>query len=329
MRIFEKTRLFLQSEWFIIGMLGCVVLASIYPNLGASGGPIHADFLGTAGIFFIFLFCGLGISPESLRLGFSRWKIHLTVQSTTYILFPLLWWVFYLLCKDYISQDLMLGFLYLCALPSTISSSVAMTAVARGNVAAAIFNASFSSLLGIFLTPLIVSLAIRAQGVDLPILDAMLNIAGLLLLPFLLGQLLRPRFGARYQHYKKYTAIGDKLVILLLVLNAFSDSVRGGLWTEYGMELLVQTFVITSILLLIALQFTRACSRWLGFNIEDEIATIFCGSKKTLASGVPMAKLLFGASPSLGLIVLPIMFYHQIQLFVCAIMAEKYARRDD
>jgi sodium/bile acid cotransporter 7 len=202
-----------------------------------------------------------------------------------------------------------------------------MTAAARGNVPAAIFNATLSTLLGIFLTPLLINLVIGHGGGGLPLGQTMLNVATLLLLPFVAGQVLRPLLGAWFARWKPWTSYVDRGVILLLVLNSFSDSVHDGLWSRHGASLIVYTLAGAALILAIVLWLSHFAARRCGFNTEDEITTVFCGSKKTLASGVPMAKLLFGAHPALGVIVLPIMFYHQLQLFTCSVLAQRYARR--
>ena len=293
-----------------------------------AGHPAHANVVADVGIFAVFFLHGVGLSTEKLRAGMSRWKLHVVVQAFTFVVFPLLWLVLRVAAGDLIPAHLLLGFLYLCALPSTISSSVAMTGVARGNVAAAIFNATLSSLLGVFLTPLIVSAAIGGSGGGLSLADAMLKIAALLVLPLVIGQLVRPFVGAWFARYKRYTSFFDRCVILSLVYVSFCDSVAAGLWTRYGAGTIALTAGGAGLILAIVLFLTRRVTRALRFEVEDEIASVFCGSKKTLASGVPMAKLIFGAHPGLGLIVLPIMFYHQLQLLVCSVLAERYASRD-
>ncbi|MEC5398942.1 bile acid:sodium symporter family protein [Uliginosibacterium sp. H1] len=316
----------LGRDWFLLGMLLAVIVASFAPDIGRSGGLLHADVLSDYGIFLIFFLHGIGLSTGALLSGLSRWRLHVLVQLFTFVVFPALWWVLNLAVGRWLPQDLMFGFFYLCALPSTISSSVAMTSLARGNVPAAIFNATLSTLLGIFLTPLLVSLLMGQSG-QLDLADAMLKIAKLLLLPFVIGQLLRPLWGAWFARYKKYTNVIDRAVILLLVFSAFSDSVADGLWSKYGVGLIVQTLIGAALILFIVLKLTKFAAQRAGFDVEDEITAVFCGSKKTLASGVPMAKLLFGSHPAIGVIVLPIMFYHQLQLLVCAVLARKYAAR--
>lgn len=315
------------KDWFLIGMVSCVVLATLFPDIGRSGGTIHAEKLSDLGIALVFFFHGLGISRKNLRDGILSWKIHLCVQVMTFVVFPILAFLFCAVAKPVIHNDLALGFYFLGAIPSTISSSVAMTAVARGNVPAAIFNASLSSILGIFLTPLIVSIFASTGGNALPLGETVTNLFILLFLPFLLGQILNPFFYKIILPYKNYINIFDKIVILMLVFSSFADSVYNGLWTKYGIRLLLETFVGAAILLTVALAGTTFVARLLRFKKTDEITAVFCGSKKTLAGGVPMAKLIFGSSPQIGLIVLPVMFYHQLQLLVCTILANRYAKR--
>jgi sodium/bile acid cotransporter 7 len=317
----------LARDRFLLGMISAVLLASLAPGVGRSGGPLRADKLADVGIFAVFFLHGLGLSTERLVAGLSRWKLHLTVQTFTFCVFPLLWLVFRALAGGVVPPDLMLGFFYLCALPSTISSSVAMTGLARGNVAAAIFNATLSSVLGVFLTPLLVSLVVGASGGALSLGEAMRKIATLLVLPLVVGQLLHPLAGRWLARWKRYTGGFDRAVILLLVYVSFCDSVHAGLWTRYGAGTIALTAGGAAVFLAVVLVLTRRTAAWLRFEPEDEIVAVFCGSKKTLASGVPMAKLLFGAHPAIGVIVLPIMFYHQLQLFVCSILAERYANR--
>jgi solute carrier family 10 (sodium/bile acid cotransporter), member 7 len=315
------------KEWFLLGMLAAVVLASLFPEYGSDSGPLHAPTLTKAGIALVFFLHGIGLPLESLRRGLLSWRIHLVIQSLTYIAFPLLWLLLDALFGHWLPAGLRLGFAYLCVLPSTISSSVAMTALGRGNVPVAIFNATLSSLLGIVLTPLLVSLLMETAAHGLSLLDTMLDIAQLLLLPLAVGQLLRPLIGHWFARIKHYTNHVDRLVILMLVYAAFCNSVQSGLWQRHGVGLVAVTLAGAALILAIVLAGSSALARLLRFRREDEVAIVFCGSKKTLASGVPMAALIFGAHPDLGMIVLPIMLYHQLQLFVCALMAHRYARR--
>ncbi|WP_163996594.1 bile acid:sodium symporter family protein [Pyxidicoccus caerfyrddinensis] len=318
----------LVRDWFLVGMILAVVLATLFPDFGRTGGTLHADVVANVGIFLVFLLYGLGLPLANLKAGAMKWRLHLVVQAFTFGVFPLLWLLLNLVAGRWLPPDLMLGFLYLCAVPSTISSSVAMTGLARGNVAAAIFNASLSSLLGVVLTPLLVSLLATTTGQSLSLGDAILKLAGLLLLPLVIGQLLRPVLGSWFARYRRYTNMFDRVFILVLVYASFCDSVKSGLFTNHGGGVIAVTLGGAALFLSLVLTLSTTVTRWLGFEKEDEIAAVFCGSKKTLASGVPMARLIFGAHPALGLIVLPLMFYHQLQLLVCSVLAERYASRE-
>lgn len=308
-------------------MITAVVLGGIFPSFGAHGGALHSETTVNLGIAIVFFLHGINLPLESLRRGVLAWRVHIVVQSLTYILFPLLWLLFNALFKQWIPRDLMLGFCYLATLPSTISSSVAMTAVARGDIPVAIFNATLSSLLGIVLTPLLISWLGDTATHGMSLGNTMLNIAKMLLLPIVMGQVLRPFVGNWFLHIKPYTNNIDKLVILFIVYAAFCNSAQSGLWQQNGLGLIAITLVGGAVFLAIVLSLSTLIARRLQFKREDEIAIVFCGSKKTLASGVPMAALIFGPIPALGMIVLPIMLYHQLQLFVCSWLAHRYARR--
>jgi len=316
----------ITKDWFLAGMILAVVLATLFPEVGSTGGLIHADKLSDWGIFAIFFLHGLGLSTERMWTGMSRWKLHVVVQLMTFVVFPLFWVVLNLIFGNMLPKPLMLGFFYLCAVPSTISSSVALTGVAKGNVPGAIFNATLSSLIGVFATPFLASLVVQGGQGSIPLGHAIVEIAELLLLPFVIGQALRPILGRWFEKHRKTINPFDKCVILLLVFSSFCDSVKSGLWTNYGAETLVVALIGAAVILTLALLTTTNTTKWLGFDRGDHIAAVMCGSKKSLAGGVPMAKLLFVGNPAIGLIVLPLMFYHQLQLFVCSILAERYAK---
>jgi sodium/bile acid cotransporter 7 len=317
----------LVTDWFLCGMVLATVLAYFFPQFGAKGGAMHAEIVINVGIFVVFFLHGVNLSSEQISQGLKNWKLHIMVQGFTFLVFPLIWWGVYKLFGTQIPPLLMLGFFYLCALPSTISSSVALTGSASGNVPAAILNASLSSVLGIFITPWLVSLVVGtgAGGIDLG--ATLLDLCAILLLPLILGQLVRPLFGRFFARQKRYTGVLDKVVILLLVYSAFCGSMVSGLWQQQGSSVIVSAFVGSAVLLAIILVLTTRTARGLGFNHADEVAAVFCASKKSLAAGAPMAALIFSANPGLGLIMLPIMIYHPLQLIVCSIMAEAYAQR--
>lgn len=317
----------LPFDWFLAGMAAAVGLAWRFPDPGAEGGSLHPELLTKAGVALIFFLHGLALSPAALKAGTLRWPLHLVVQACTYLAFPMLGLGFLWLFGGRMAPGLRTGFFFLCALPSTVSSSVAMTAAARGNVPAAVFNATLSSLLGVVLTPLWLGWMVGRTGGSMPMGPVILDLVRWLVLPLALGQLARPWLGAWAGRNKRVIHAVDRLTILMLVYTSFCDSMKWGVWSGHGWGALAATLGGTGLLLAAALALTSAACGALGFPAGDRAAAVFCGSKKTLASGVPMARILFGADPSLGLILLPIMIYHPLQLVVCGVLAGRWARQ--
>ncbi|MBD8492705.1 bile acid:sodium symporter [Pseudomonas syringae] len=315
------------TDWFLCGMVLMTVLAYFFPHFGGTGGTLHAEYLIKGGVFVVFFLHGIHLSSEQIVKGLKNWRLHVMIQAFTFLVFPLIWLACDRLLGTHLPAMLMLGFLYLCALPSTISSSVALTGSAGGNVPAAILNASLSSVLGIFITPWLMSLEMGtgAGGIDLG--DTLLDLCSILLLPLILGQLLRPLLGKFFARYKKITNVIDKLVILLLVYAAFCNSMLSGLWQQQGNGVIVAAIVGSALLLAVILLLTTATARLLRFGHADKVAAVFCATKKSLAAGAPMAAIIFNGHPAMGLILLPIMIYHPLQLIVCSVIAENYASR--
>ena len=170
-------------------MAVAVFLAWRFPDPGAKGGFLHPEIVTKIGIALIFFLHGLSLSFEAFKSGAFRWKLHLVVQTATFLLFPALGELLLLVSGSSVTPDLQLGFFYLCVLPSTVSSSVALTAAARGNVPAAVFNATLSSLIGIFITPLWISWRLKSGGVPMPYGKVILDLVIWLLLPLILGQM--------------------------------------------------------------------------------------------------------------------------------------------
>jgi solute carrier family 10 (sodium/bile acid cotransporter), member 7 len=313
-----------RPDWFLLGMGVSVALAWLAPGPGAKGGSLHPELLNKLGVSLIFFLHGLTLSFAALRAGAQNWRLHLLVQACTFALCPLLGLLLLATIGRYLSVDLRTGLFFLCALPSTVSSSVALTATAEGNVPAAVFNATLSSLLGVFLTPFWLSIVLGAAGRALPIGSVILDLLQWLVLPLFVGQLLRPLFGRFATRHRARLGVLDRLTILLLVYTSFCDSVHDGVWHTGGSALLVSALASVAILAVV-MPLVWYVSRALGFVRADRIVALFCGSKKTLASGVPMARLIFGAEPGLAIILLPIMIYHPLQLIVGGWLAGRFA----
>lgn len=315
-----------KPDWFLIGMIAATALAWAAPGPGAAGGWMHPELVTKAGVALIFFLHGVALSFAALRAGALNWRLHLLVQTSTFLLFPLLGLALNAALGGVVVPDLKLGIFYLCALPSTVSSSVAMTAAARGNVAGAVFNATLSSLIGIFVTPLWVAFVLKTSGQAQPIGPVIVDLLRWLVLPLAIGQALHPWLGKWAHRNKPKINLVDRGTILLLVYTSFCDSFKQGVWSGHGAGPVILVAGVCAAIFVFVMLLTAAASRALGFSREDRIATMFCGSKKTLASGVPMAKLIFGAHPGIGLILLPIMIYHPLQLVVCGILAQRWGK---
>ena len=316
----------LKPDNFTIALLVTVALASLLPCSGTTA--VVFGNITTIAIGLLFFLHGAKLSREAVVAGALHWRLHLLVLASTFVLFPLLGLALRPLALTFLSPELYMGILFLCALPSTVQSSIAMTAMARGNVPAAICSASASNFIGIFLAPILVGLLVAKGAESKSSIDAVLSIVMQLLLPFLAGQFLRRWIGRWVDRHKATLKYVDQGSILLVVYTAFSEAVNEGIWHTLSVETLVALGLISLLLLALVLGISTFVSRRLGFSKEDEIAIVFCGSKKSLASGVPMAKVLF-STRSLGMVILPLMLFHQIQLMVCAVIAQRYARRSE
>ena len=309
---------------FVLALLASVALAAIFPCDGSVA--VALDRVTSLAVGLLFFLHGAKLSREAVLAGMLHWRLHLLVLGATFVLFPLLGLAFEPLLTRMIGPELALGVLFLCALPSTVQSSITLTSVARGNVPAAVCSASASNLIGIFLTPVLVGLILSAQGAPHSPFDAVLRIVAQLLLPFIAGQVARRWIGDWVGRHRNMVKMVDQGAILLVVYTAFSAATGEGLWRQLQPQALIGLLLADALLLALALGITTAASRMFGFNRADEAAVVLCGSKKSLASGVPIAKVLF-AGHAVGAMVLPLMLFHQMQLMVCAVIANRYARR--
>jgi sodium/bile acid cotransporter 7 len=307
-------------EPFILTLVGTMLLASLLPPRGC-----WADIFAlaaNAGIVLLFFLHGARLSRDAILAGARNWRLHLAVFASTYALFPLLG--LGLASLPVLDPSLAAGLLFLCLLPSTIQSSIAFTSIARGNVAAAVCSASFSNLAGIVVTPMLVALLMHGGGgAQAAVSPASIRtILVQLLLPFALGHAMRPLIGAWVSRHKKLVSLVDRGSILLVVYTAFGAAVVDGLWHRVSAPDLLWLLAVCTLLLAIVLAATWGAARAMRLSREDAVVLLFCGSKKSLASGVPMAGVLFPAA-QVGLLILPLMLFHQIQLIACAIIARR------
>jgi sodium/bile acid cotransporter 7 len=305
---------------YILLLLATVGAAALLPARGTAAGV--ASGASTAAIAFLFFLYGARLSTREALDGLKHWRLHVTVLACTFVVFPLLGLAARGLEPVFLSHSLYTGLLFLTLVPSTIQSSIAFTSMARGNVPAAICAGSFSSLVGIVLTPLLAA-ALLGAGVGGFSADSVLKIVLQLLVPFLAGQLARRWIGAFVTRHKRILGLVDRGSILLVVYVAFSEGMVRGIWSQVSPLRLAGLLGVEAVLLAVMLLLTWYGSKALRFDRADRVAIQFAGSKKSLASGLPMASVLFGAEASLA--VLPLMMFHQMQLMVCAVIAKRRA----
>jgi sodium/bile acid cotransporter 7 len=311
-----------RIDKFLAAMLLTVAFAAVMPARGEAA--VAVGWLTDAAIALLFFMHGAKLEPQVALQGARHWRLHTVVFLSTFALFPLLGISARFLAPGFLPGPLWAGLILLTALPSTVQSSIAFTSVAGGNVPAALCSASASNLLGVFLTPLIAGFLLASHGLDISA-HSVLAIVVQLLLPFVAGQLMRPWIGGYVSRHALALKSVDYGSILLIVYAAFSHGVVDGIWQQIDATELFKVAFVDIALLAAVMTILTFASRRLGFSRADEITIVFCGSKKSLASGMPIATLLFAGQ--VGLVVIPLMLFHQIQLMVCASLARRYAAR--
>ena len=310
-------------DMFLLLLIATVGVAAYFPAHGAAAKVVDQGV--TAAVSLLFLLYGARLAPEAISSGLGNWRLQSLVFASTYLLFPLIGIVGALLLRHHLPADAVTGLLFLCLLPSTVQSSIAFTSIAGGNVPAALCSASLSNLLGVVLTPILVSQLLPAASGGFSF-KAFEDIAREILLPFVIGQMIRPWARAWLLRHTLVTAVVDRGSVLVVVYAAFSAGMVAGIWHQLSITSLAVILAVDLAVLASVIFVTTWASRWLAFPTEDEIAAVFCGSKKSMAGGIPMAAILFPGR-AVGLIVLPLMLFHQAQLFVCAALARRYAQR--
>ncbi len=313
-----------RLDRFTLALLGTVALAAILPVHGR--GYTLASAASGAVVGLLFFLHGVKLSPRNLWAGLTHWRLHLVILGATFLMFPLLGLALRPLLGPLTGEALYAGMLFICVLPSTVQSSIAFTSMAGGNVAAAICAASASSLLGVLITPLLVGLILTPVSGGLNS-QAVFDLCRQLILPFLLGQILRFKLAAWIERHRFLVGYVDRLSVLFIVYVSFSHGTTIGLWRTLSPGLFLALTLACGVLLATALFLTSRAGRLLGFDRADRIAILFCGSKKSLVAGVPMANIIFPASVA-STIILPLMVFHQMQLMACAWIARRLARGD-
>lgn len=314
-----------KIDGFVFSIFCVVTIAYYFPAFGLQKEPFELEEIANYGVSITFFFYGLKLNIEKLKIGLANWHMHLVIQFTTFVLFPILLILAKPLFQSAHYQQLWLGLFFLAALPSTVSSSVVMTSIAGGNVPSAIFNASLASLIGLFITPIWVGLFILSGNASFDASSIALKLTYQVLAPVTLGMLLNPIWGSWAEKSKSKLTRFDQSVLLVIIYTSFCKSFTNNVFNVFSsFELVILALGLLALLSSILLSTLKIC-RVLKFNRADTITTVFCSSKKSLVHGTVMSKILFAGSPMIGIILLPIMIYHAIQILVTSIISRRIA----
>lgn len=318
-----------RFDGFVLSIIAVIGMAYIFPQWGAADSRVPIDTISAIGISLIFFFYGLKLSPSKLKAGLKNWKLHLLVQASTFLIFPLIVLAFYPLMQNAEQQTLWLAFFFLAALPSTVSSSVVMVSMAKGNIPAAIFNASISGIIGILITPLWLGPFVQETGTDFDFTVIYSKLILQIIIPVILGLFLQRFLGVLAQKYNSYLSLFDKSIILLIIYKSFAESFEENIFGVVSFLDLGILFAAVLGLFYMAFFLTGFVAKKLKFNTEDQITAQFCGTKKSLVHGTVFSKILFGNMASIGIILLPLMIFHATQILILSIIAGIRATRPE
>lgn len=316
----------MRIDPFVIAISMSILLAYLFPQLGASENSIPLDTIASVGISLIFFFYGLKLSTQAIKSGLKNWRLHIVVQASTFILSPLIIVVFYPFVKDTNYEMLWLSLLFMAALPSTVSSSVVMVSLAKGNIPAAIFNASISGIIGILITPLWMTSFMQETNTNFDFSSIYLQLTTEILLPLILGLFLRKYLGELARKNSRALSLFDKFIILLIIYKSFVHSFEEEVFTSVQVFDLLLMAGLVVLLFFFVYWLTGWISQLLKFSKEDKITTQFCGTKKSLVHGTVFSEALFGQTNIMGLILLPLMIFHAFQILIVSVIATKLGR---
>lgn len=317
----------IKIDKFVLFIILTIIIAYFFPQWGVAEGVVSIDAISAIGISLIFFFYGLKLNPTQLKEGLKNWKLHLLVQSSTFLMFPLL----VLLAGPFIQNEsqetIWLAFFFLAALPSTVSSSVVMVSMAKGNIPGAIFNASISGIIGIIITPLWMGMFVNDTQTDFDFTGIYIKLIVQIILPVVLGLLLQRFLGAFVRQHSGKLALFDKTIILLIIYKSFAGSFENHIFSSVSFLNLLSIFIGVLLLFVIAFFLTGFVSKRLKINTKDQITAQFCGTKKSLVHGTVFSKILFGNMATMGIMLLPLMLFHAIQILIISVVASTYSKR--
>ena len=316
-----------KIDGFVLAIIAIVIIAYLFPFWGSKESPVPLNLIGSIGVSLIFFFYGLKLSPEKIKTGLKNWKLHVLVQASSFILFPIIVIAIYPFINTESNKTIWLGFMFLAALPSTVSSSVVMVSMAKGNIPAAIFNASISGLIGIVVTPLWMGLFLQKTTTNFDLGSIYLKLITEILLPVIIGIVLQRYLGSYVRKHSKKLTFFDKSVILLIIYKSFAESFEENVFSSVNIKDLLLILLAVIILFFVVFFIIKQIATLLNFNFEDRITAQFCGTKKSLVHGTVFSKILFNNMVSVGIILLPLMLFHFIQIFIISIIASKLEKR--
>lgn len=317
----------MKIDKFVLSIIIVIIIAYFFPQWGIEGSKIPINTISTIGISLIFFFYGLKLSPSKVKEGLKNWKLHVLVQLSTFLMFPLLVLLTHPLVQNENQETIWLAFFFLAALPSTVSSSVVMVSMAKGNIPGAIFNASISGIIGIAITPLWMGLFVQELTTDFDFTAIYIKLIVQIILPVLVGLFMHRFLGEFAQKHSKKLTLFDKSIILLIIYKSFAKSFNENIFSS--VSVLDLTVILTGVILLFVAAFylTGFLAKKLQLNKEDQITAQFCGTKKSLVHGTVFSKIIFGNMASIGIILLPLMLFHATQILIISIVATKMASR--
>lgn len=315
----------IKVDWFIPALLCAIFLAWLWPEGGIGKGPFSVKSLSGIGVSIIFLLYGFRLNFKTIIRSMSNWRLHMLVQSATFLIFP----VIALIGRYTVGNDgyLWQGIIFLSIMPSTVSSAAVLVSLANGNIPAALFNSSLSSIIGIILPPFLFGIIYGASsGGSFDPGQVFVKLTLQILLPIVVGVLLNPVLGKAAIKYRSFTRYFDQTVILSIVYYSFSNSFFINQFE--GLKIIDVVILVAVLFLLFVLVNSSiyVISRRIKLEKADLITALFCGSTKSLVHGSTMGRLMFATNPAVGVIILPLLIYHSMQLMLSSIMVNYFNR---
>jgi sodium/bile acid cotransporter 7 len=316
-------RLF-KGQLFTLYLFAAIGLAILFPDPAATGGSLRSEWTVKIVIWLIFILQGISLPTSELVRGYRPKRLHAFVISWNFIIFPLIVVLLLQLFGHWIAPQLHIGFLALSILPTTIAMSVSSTASAGGDVPNAIFATLFSNFLAILWVPMVAVVYLSLdEDIAISLWPVFCDLGILIVLPLVLGQILRIIFTAAAKLAAPRARILTNFFIVFIIHVAFANNVKAGVFSDSGV-LLVVSALVSSIILLITMTFlVWWSSGWFNFSERCRIAAFFAGVQKSVATGLPILLSIFAALPleiPSALILLPLLCYHPLQLLLAGIL---------